>query len=564
MSAQIFCRTFNQDVYQTLLASGIAPLQARLYAARQVKNADETQDNLKTLLPFDGLKNINTLCTRLAAAIRLQERIVIVADYDADGATACALGVKGLRSMGGVVDFLVPNRFEHGYGLSPALAQLAADAGAQVLLTVDNGIAALAGVERAQQLGIDVLITDHHLPGDTLPDCVIVNPNQPDDAFASKALAGVGVMFYVLCALRRLLREQNHFNHRLPEPVMAQWLDLVALGTVADVVTLDHNNRILVAQGLKRIRSGKMCIGIRALFHIAKRDWRKAACFDLGFAVAPRLNAAGRLDDMSLGIACLLAETETQANALAAQLDNLNRERRQIEHGMLDEALMGLNDINIDQRYSAVVYRNDWHQGVIGIVAGRLRERFNRPAIVFAPADNDKLRGSGRSIAALHLRDALDLVSKREPDLIIQFGGHAAAAGLTISQANFPRFQAAFEAVCQEYLQPEDLNQHYLTDGTLNADELTLQHARELGAAVWGQGFAPPCFHDNFEVRWQKAVGSGHLKAGLCKDGKIFEAMFFRCTDILPDSIRAVYRPIANEWQQQQELQLYVDYWEVA
>ncbi|MCP2040919.1 single-stranded-DNA-specific exonuclease [Neisseria sp. HSC-16F19] len=562
MSARIRIRPTDPQAYQTLLAAGTDPLLARLCAARNVKSADELGDQLKQLLPYHSLKNIRPAAARLAQALHRQERIVIAADYDADGATACAVGLLGLAALGARVDFVVPNRFEHGYGLSPQLAEMAAESGAQLLLTVDNGIASVAGVARAQELGLSVIVTDHHLPGDTLPDCLIVNPNQAGCAFPSKSLAGVGVMFYVLLALRAHLREEGYFATH-PEPNLADLLDLVALGTVADVVGLDHNNRILVAQGIKRMRAGKMRPGIRALFETAKRDWRKAQPFDLGFAVGPRLNAAGRLDDMSLGIACLISEDENQARQLAAELDSLNRERRQIETGMLEEALAGLEHIDA-QHYSVVAYREDWHQGVVGIVASRLRERFHRPSIVFAPADNGELRGSGRSIPALHLRDALDLVSKRVPDVIIKFGGHAMAAGLSIHAEALPRFQAAFEAVVAECLDAEDLIGCFVTDGPLSTAELSLEHARRLADQVWGQGFTPPSFTDEFTVLWQKPVGSGHTKAALHRDGHTVEAMFFRCSDTLPQRIRTVYRPVANEWRNQLELQLYVDYWENA
>ena len=558
----ITTRPVDERAYKALQAAGIDPLLARLYAARSIHHIEETDISLRALLPFDGLKNIQAAAQRLAEAITRQERILIVADYDADGATACALGIRGLAAMGGCVDFLVPNRFEHGYGLTPELAELAAARQTQLLLTVDNGIASVAGVAKARQLNMDVLITDHHLPGNTLPDCLIVNPNQPNDAFGSKALAGVGVMFYVLMALRSHLRRQHYFGINRPEPNLANWLDLVALGTVADVVPLDHNNRILVTQGLNRIRAGKTHAGIRALFDVAKRNIRQAQSFDLGFAIGPRLNAAGRLDDMSLGITCLVSDDDAAATLLAEQLDQLNRERRQIEHGMLDEALADLPETVPDQCYSTVVYRPQWHQGVIGIVASRLRERFHRPTIVFAPADNGEWRGSGRSIPALHLRDALDLISKRHPSLIHKFGGHAMAAGLSLAEEGLTDFQAAFEAVCRELLQPQDLTAQHLTDGHLPSPYLNLPTARELAQHVWGQGFSVPSFCDEFDVLWQKPVGTQHLKAGLLKDNQTCEAMFFRCTETLPQRIRVVYRPTVNEWRGQQELQLYVDYWE--
>lgn len=563
MSATIHTRQLNHEAYRALVNAGTDPLMARLFAARNIKNPIELEDKLSHLYPFELLKNNTQAAICLAQAIHKAKRILIVADYDADGATACAVAMLGLQSMGAVVDFLVPNRFEHGYGLTPPLVDIAAQRGAQLLMTVDNGMASISGVAHAQALGMEVLITDHHLAADTLPNCIIVNPNQPDCPFPSKSLAGVGVVFYVLMALRAHLRAEGYFHERRPEPKLADLLDLVALGTVADVVSLDHNNRILVAQGLKRMRAGWMRPGIRALFDVAKRDWKKAKPFDLGFAIGPRINAAGRLDDMSLGIACLLSEHHEAAHMLAEQLNNLNIERREIENGMLEEALAGLSDVWANH-YSVVAYRDDWHQGVVGIVASRLRERYHRPTIVFAPAEHGELRGSGRSIGALHLRDALDTVSKRHCGLILKFGGHAMAAGLSIAEHDLARFEAAFEAVVSECLSHDDLNQHFLTDGSLSTEQLCLPQAIKLAEPVWGQGFQPPCFCDEFTVAWQRPVGTNHLKAGLSKNGHIVEAMFFRCTDTLPQNIRTVYRPVANEWRQNMELQLHIDYWECA
>lgn len=559
---QIITRPVDKATTQTLVNQGIDPLLAQLFAARSITNHTEIETHLTAMLPFTGLKNINLASERLSQAIKTKEKILIVADYDADGATACAVGIRGLRAMGAIVDFLVPNRFEHGYGLTPVIADMAAQLGTQLLMTVDNGMGSIDGVRHARQLGMDVLITDHHLPASTLPDCLIVNPNQPEDTFASKSLAGVGVMFYVLMALRQRLRQQNWFNERHPEPNLAQWLDLVALGTIADVVSLDHNNRILVAQGLRRIRAGKMQPGLRALFALAKRDYQRAQAFDLGFALGPRLNAAGRLDDMSIGIACLLCDEPDQAQLLAAQLDQLNRQRRQIETGILHEALNQFPAIDQTNSYSTVVYQPDWHQGVIGIVAGRLRERLHRPTIVFAPAEGGLLRGSGRSIEGLHLRDALDLVSKLQPELMVTFGGHAMAAGLSIEADKLSQFQTVFEQVCQQLLTPDDLKQYHLTDGSLATQYLNLQTAQQLTTYVWGQGFAEPRFCDEFEVLWQRPVGINHLKLGLRKQTQQCEAMVFGCTDTLPDHVRLVYRLVANEWQKQWELQLYVDYWE--
>ncbi|MDO4693920.1 MAG: single-stranded-DNA-specific exonuclease RecJ [Eikenella sp.] len=565
MNAAIHTRQPDPQAEQTLLATGTPPLLARLFAARRVSRPEELENRLHRLLPYRDLKNIDAAACRLADALARQENILILADYDADGATACAVGMLGLGRMGGRADFLVPNRFEHGYGLTPELAELAAQKHTGLLLTVDNGIASIAGVQRAQALGMDVLITDHHLPGSELPDCIIVNPNQPGCRFPSKNLAGVGVMFYVLSALRAELRARNWFAEQgLPEIQLAELLDLVAVGTVADVVTLDHNNRILVEQGLKRMRAGKTRPGIRALFQVAKRDIAKAKPFDLGFAIGPRINAAGRLDDMSVGIACLLADNDNHAALLAEELNGLNRERREIEQSMLAEAQSLAEQIAVNGRFGITAFREDWHQGVIGIVAGRLKDRFHRPAIVFAPADNGEIRGSGRSIPKLHLRDALDLLSKRHPDLLLKFGGHAMAAGLSIRAADFGRFEQAFEQLLQELLDEYDLTRTFLTDGSLPSAALSVQTAESLAEPVWGQGFQAPSFYDEFEVLWQREVGIGHRKAGLSRQGQTVEAMFFRCPDVLPPKISTVYRPVANEWRNQTELQLHIDYWEAC
>ena len=567
MSAvKIQTRSIDQTACHTLIQSGADPLTARLCAARGVVSPSELDDKLAALLPYQTLTNCEAAAARLADAVQKKEKILIVADYDADGATACSVGMAGLGAMGAAVDFLVPNRFEHGYGLTPELAEIAAAQGVDLLVTVDNGIASIAGVERAQALGLDVIVTDHHLPADEVPDCIIVNPNQRGCGFASKSLAGVGVIFYVLMALRAELRRRNYFSDGLKEPNLGELLDLVALGTVADVVPLDHNNRILVSQGLKRMRSGKMRPGIRALFDVARRDWKKAQPFDMGFALGPRINAAGRLDDMSLGIACLLAPSEAEAQTLAEQLNGLNIERREIEQSMLQDALNAFPDTLPDGQTTLVAYRDDFHQGVVGIVAGRLKDRFYRPAIVFAPADNGEVRGSGRSIPNLHLRDALDLVSKRHPNLILKFGGHAMAAGLSILEHNIPAFQTAFEEAVREMVREEDLSQTFITDGSLAAGDITLEQAQNLARQVWGQGFAPPSFTDLFRVVRQQSLGAEgkHKKAWLQKDGCEFEAMFWRCSEDIPEYIRTVYRPVANEWRNNLELQLYIDYWEAV
>ena len=561
-------RPIDQDLYRSLQSAGADPLLARLFAARRVRGADELGDSLTGLIPYAELANCTEAARRLADAVENGERILIVADYDADGATACSVGIKGLHSMGAKADFLVPNRFTDGYGLTPALAEQAAARGADLIVTVDNGIASVAGVARAKELGLDVIVTDHHLPGDTLPDCLIVNPNQPGCPFPSKNLAGVGVMFYVLMALRAELRARGRFAPQgsLKEPNLGALLDLVALGTVADVVPLDYNNRIMVSQGLKRIRSGRMSHGVRALFEAARRDPAKAQPFDMGFALAPRINAAGRLDDMSVGIACLLADSLEEAQDIAAGLNDLNRARQEIEQGMLQEVLAAFPPELPPGQTTLTAYRDDFHQGVVGIVAGRLKERFYRPAVVFAPAGGGELRGSGRSIPGLHLRDILDTVSKRHPDLLLKFGGHAMAAGLTILEESLPRFQAAFEEAAFEAADEEILMQTQLTDGSLDAADITLDTARALAAQVWGQGFPPPSFADEFSIVRQQSMGADgrHKKAWLAKDGHEFEAVFWRCTDELPGRIRIVYRPTANEWRGNTELQLYVDYWEAA
>ena len=565
MNAVIHTRQADPEAEQALLAAGTPPLLARLFAARNVRSPAELHNHLASLLPYQSLKNIDAAAERLARAIREQERILIVADYDADGATACAVGILGLRRMGALVEFLVPDRFKHGYGLTPQLADLAAERDTQLLLTVDNGISSTAGVARAQALGMDVIITDHHLPGDTLPECIIVNPNQPGCTFASKNLAGVGVIFYVLTALRALLRTQQWFNpQRLPEPNLAELLDLVALGTVADVVTLDYNNRILVSQGLKRMQIGKTRPGIQALFQVAQRNMRQAKPFDLGFAIGPRINAAGRLENMEIGIACLLAEDPATAAELAEQLNELNRARQEIEQNMLQEALALADQIIVGNSLGITAFHPNWHQGVVGIVAGRLKDRFHRPTIVFAPTGNGELRGSGRSIPSLHLRDAIDLVAKRHPELILKFGGHTMAAGLSIREQDFPRFQQAFESVLNELLDQDALTRTFLTDGSLSPEEISLHTAETLSKQVWGQGFQPPSFYNQFEVLWQRVVGNGHKKAGLNCGGHTVEAMFFRCAEELPAKIYTVYRPIANQWRNQYELQLHIDHWEAG
>lgn len=560
----IFCRTPNNNFKHDLIHSGVDPFIAHLYASRAVSCADEANDELKNLLPYHSLKNIDAMSERLAEALINKEKIIIVADYDADGATACALGILALRAMGATIDYVVPNRFENGYGLTPEVVDLVYPLNANIILTVDNGIASNEGVQYAKTLGIEVIVTDHHLPAEKLPDCLIVNPNQPNCKFPSKNLAGVGVMFYVLMALRAHLRNINYFSEQIPEPNLATWLDLVALGTIADVVSLDHNNRILVAQGLKRIRHNRMNKGIHALFSIAKRLPNKAESFDLGFALGPRINAAGRLDDMSLGIECLLASTDQDALECAQVLDDFNKDRRAIEKNIHQEALRFLTSFQAEDQNSIVVFQNDWHQGVIGIVASRLKEKYHRPTIVFAKADNGELRGSGRSIPGFHMRDSIDWVSKQHPELILRFGGHAMAAGLSIEEENLNTFKTLFEQASQRFIPEEMLHKSFTTDGVLPIENLSLDNALKIRDKIWGQGFAYPTFVGDFYVSWQRLVGKNHKKVGLTQGNKIVEAMLFNFTEDLPQKITAVYRLVANEWQQKYELQLYIDYWQTA
>jgi single-stranded-DNA-specific exonuclease len=549
------------------LAATFAPVLARLYAARGVAAIDELDTGLDRLPPYASMKGIEAAAQRLADAIARQERILIVADYDADGATACAVGMRGLGAMGARVDFIVPNRFEFGYGLTPEIVAQAATRAPALIVTVDNGIASHDGVAAAAALGIDVLVTDHHLPAATLPaPALIVNPNQPGCTFASKHLAGVGVMFYVLMALRALLRQRGHFGSDR-EPNLASLLDLVALGTVADVVRLDRTNRTLVAQGLARIRAGRAHPGVNALFAAAGRDPARASAFDLGFVAGPRLNAAGRLADMSVGIRCLLANTSASALPLATELDRYNRERREIEADMQDDAMAAIDAATqAGDAYSLCLYDARWHQGVVGIVASRLKDRFHRPAIVFARGAAGELKGSGRSIPGFHLRDALDLIAKRAPGLIARFGGHAFAAGLSLAEADLPRFRIEFEQLAHELLTPAQLSRFIETDGALEGDELTLDLATALRDSVWGQGFAAPVFDGEFAVAEQRIVGSKHLRLTLLRaeapGSARLAAILFNRTEPLPAKIRAAYRPDANEWNGSVSLQLVIEHWQ--
>jgi len=559
---EITPRSIPASAVQHLLDSGYASALAKIFAARGITDSQQLDTSFAGLLPFDSLKNVREMARLLADAIAARQKFMVIADYDADGATACAVAVRGLRSFGAQIDFIVPNRFEYGYGLTPEIVRLAAQHKPDILLTVDNGIASVEGVAEANRLGMQVFVTDHHLPGDTLPDAAcIVNPNQPGCTFPSKHLAGVGVMFYVLLALRAELRERGTFADR-PEPRLAELLDLVALGTVADVVKLDQNNRILVQQGLHRIRAGRACAGINALLQVAGKNPGKVSSQDLGFTVGPRLNAAGRLDDMSLGINCLLTDDAATATQIAAKLDSLNRERRGIEADMQDSAFAALEQINSGDNFSLALFDETWHQGVVGILASRLKDKFHRPVIAFARANNGELKGSGRSISALHLRDALDLVSKRHPSLIKKFGGHAAAAGLSIAETNFAEFAIAFEQVSSELLSADDLAQRIETDGALEHAEMNLDVAHLLDEQVWGQGFPAPQFNDNFAVQNQRVVGEKHLKLRLSTQGKLIEAILFGHNEPLPEQIHAAYSLSVNEYNGTQSLQLIIRHWQ--
>jgi len=550
------------DAARALAAAGIPPVLSRIYAARGVLSIAELGDDLSLLPPWQSLKGIEPAATRLADAIERGERLLIVADYDADGATACAVGVRGLTALGAKVDYLVPNRFEFGYGLTPEIVALAAQRAPRVIITVDNGIGSVEGVAAAYARGIDVLITDHHLPGPVLPaPALIVNPNQPGCDFPCKHLAGVGVMFYVLTALRALMRKRGRLG-QTDGPNLAALLDLVALGTVADVVKLDQVNRILVAQGLKRIRAGRACAGVRALFEVAGRDLAQATTHDLSFVVGPRLNAAGRLADMSIGIACLLSDDDAVALKAAAELDRLNRERREVEATMQDQALASIDTMVAGDAYTLCLYRQEWHQGVVGIVASRLKDRFNRPVLVFARGGEGELRGSGRAIVGFHLRDALDLVAKRLPGAILRFGGHAYAAGLSVTEAALPDIAAEFERVARELLPRTALSRAMETDGELAPSELTLDLVNDLRLKVWGQGFPAPVFDGEFAVLEQRTVGGEHVRAVLSQGGKRVEAIAFRTGGPLPDRVRAIYRPDRNDYQGLSSLQVVIEHWQ--
>jgi single-stranded-DNA-specific exonuclease len=553
-----------------LEAAGVHPLLARLFAGRGVRSIDELSDDAARLLPPAGLKAAQQAAELLAQAIDAGQRICVVADYDCDGATACAVALRGLAMLGArreALHYVVPDRRVHGYGLTPAIVELAQRSHAPALLiTVDNGIASVEGVAHAHALGMRVLVTDHHLPavdahGEVqLPAAdVIVNPNQPGCGFASKSIAGVGVMFYVLLALRALLRERGRFAEGA-QPRLDRLLDLVALGTVADVVKLDANNRVLVAQGLKRVRAGRMQPGVAALLAAAGRDAARCSAEDFGFAVGPRINAAGRLADMTLGIECLLTDDAPRAHELAAMLDAINRQRRDLQSGMHErsEELLGALSAELSRAAAVVLFDEGFHEGVVGIVAGRVKDRWHRPTFVFARGGDGLLKGSGRSIAGFHLRDALDLVSKREPGLLLRFGGHAMAAGCTLREDGLTAFREALLQVAADWLDAGALSQRLWTDGALPPEWFDLGLVRALESHVWGAGFEAPLFCDEAQVLQQRLVADKHLKLKLQMAGATREAIWFGRTEPLPPRARLAFRIGSDRFQGLERLQLFV------
>lgn len=546
--------------------AGVHPLLARLYAARGVSDPGELDVSLAQLLPPEGMKGMAQAARLLADAIAANKRICIVADYDCDGATACAVGLRGLALLGAShVDFLVPDRVVDGYGLTPAISQRVHATGAQLLVTVDNGIASVEGVAVARQLGMQVLVTDHHLPGASLPEAdALVNPNQPGCGFASKHMAGVGVMFYVLLALRACLRERGVFDKH-NEPRLDGLLPLVALGTVADVVKLDANNRRLVSQGLARMRRGVLPTGMAALFQVAGREPSQAISQDMGFALGPRINAAGRLSDMRLGIECLRTDDPAQAMQLAQQLDAINRERRSIETGMREQALLlaeSLLDPDDEPPPALCLFDEAFHEGVVGIVAGRLKDLHHRPCFVFAASESDGqpvLKGSGRSVPGFHLRDALDAVVKLHPGLLLRFGGHAMAAGCTLLEDDLATFEDALQHIAAQWLDAATLTRSLATDGPLPPQHLRPDVAMELQEQVWGQGFESPLFQDQVDILNQRIVGEKHLSLKLRLHGQLVDGIWFGRQEALPAQAELAYRLVLDHWQGQRKLKLHIE-----
>ncbi|HIU73873.1 MAG TPA: single-stranded-DNA-specific exonuclease RecJ [Candidatus Aphodousia faecipullorum] len=553
-------RTFSPAIARHLQEEGFCPAMARVLAARGIETVEDLKPDWRAMLAPQKLDGTTNAAKLLADAIEQNKKIMVVADYDCDGATACAVAIRGLRAMGAKVDYIVPDRFIYGYGLTPEIVDLAARHSPEVILTVDNGMASIEGVKRASELGIDVIITDHHLPGQTLPAAqCIVNPNTPGCAFPSKNLAGVGVMFYVLMALRAELRTRGRFNQQT-QPKLNALVDLVALGTVADVVKLDRNNRILVEQGLNLVRRGLTQPGLAALFEVAGRPLAQAKARDFGFVIAPRINAAGRLDLMNAGIECLISDDPTIAKDFAIKLDEFNRERRELELNMQWDARMLLNRENFADRHTITLFEPGWHQGIVGLVASRVKDSRHRPTVAFASAGEDELKGSGRSIEGVHLRDMLDLVTKKAPGIIKKFGGHAMAAGLTIEANALDAFTEAFEEVVTENTDPDTFERHVLVDGPLTSDEINESLIDAINAQSWGQGFLPPLFANEFKVLRQTALKGGHLKLVLeMPDGMRFSAIYFRRAAEIPTRAVLAYRPEINEWMGRRNIQLVVE-----
>ena len=567
-------RQVKQRSIPEVSLDGVSPVLQRIFAARGISSSQQLQHGLDQLLPYNSMLNIEAAAQRLFMAIRNQQRVLILGDYDADGATSCAVAIRALRMLGlEQVDYLVPSRFKFGYGLSAEIVAVAREFKPDLIVTVDNGIASVAGVKAAREAGIDVVITDHHLPGKELPEAnVIVNPNQTGDVFASKALAGVGVVFYLMLALRACMREANWFaQHQQSMPNLAELLDIVALGTVADVVPLDHNNRILIEQGLRRIRAGKAHAGIVALIQIARRDYRYISATDLAFAIAPRLNAAGRLEDMSLGIECLLTDDQDSAVTLATELDNINHERRAISRDMEDEAETMLQQLHLSEASDALpvcycLYQPHWHQGVSGILAGRIKDRTHRPSIVFAKGEQGELKGSARSIPGFHIRDAMEAVAAGNPGLIAKFGGHAMAAGLTIAEADFELFAQCFNEYAENVMDEDVLMQCIHTDGQLTQGELSMLTAQQIEqAGPWGQEFPEPLFEGRFVVLEQRRIGADqrHLKLRLGYDNIEIDAVAFNQPEdsMLEgnDQVSITYRMAVNRYRGFENLQIVVN-----
>tara|TARA_B100000767_G_scaffold253274_1_gene257691 strand:- start:2428 stop:4119 length:1692 start_codon:yes stop_codon:yes gene_type:complete len=548
----------DSKIFEALVSKGMHPVLSSLFASRDISSINDVDYKLDKLIPPDLLKSIQEASNLIIRKIESKQKITIIGDYDADGATATACGYLGLKKFGADVNFIVPNRFEYGYGLTPEIVDLAYKKKPSLIITVDNGIASISGVKKAKSYGIDVLITDHHLPAEDLPDAnFIVNPNQGSCKFPSKNLCGVGVIFYVLLSLRIQLRKKNKFIKQ-SEPKLSDLLDLVALGTIADLVKLDFNNRVLVHFGIKQIRSGNCNFGIEALANLSKIKLMDIKTSDFSFSIAPKINAAGRLDDMEIGIKCLISKDKKEASDYANKLAIFNEQRKSVENKMKDKALLLLENFIFEDNYSITMYDNDWHQGVVGIVASRLKEKYYRPTIIFAKDSAGYLKGSGRSIPSFHLRDALDLISKKNPDLILTFGGHAMAAGLTIKEINFKIFCIEFESITRTLLSPDDLNLIVEFDKSIPNEHLNHETIKTINSQVWGQGFPAPVFFGFFDVVQQKIVAGLHNKCVLKNEHGSYDGIFFNFSSILADRIEITYTIELNEFNNKTSIQLII------